>query len=96
MKVFNNMMLKRKLKVKNEYGLHSRPASTLVRLAQKYDSDVLLYRVGEENKMANCKSVLQILLLGANKGTELILSSYDSNAIEEISGFFERSFDEAH
>jgi phosphotransferase system HPr (HPr) family protein len=89
-------MLKRKLKVKNEYGLHSRPASTLVRLAQKYDSDVLLYRVGEENKMANCKSVLQILLLGANKGTELILSSYDSNAIEEISGFFERSFDEAH
>jgi phosphocarrier protein len=68
----------------------------LVRLAQKYDSDVLLYRVGEENKMANCKSVLQILLLGANKGTELILSSYDSNAIEEISGFFERSFDEAH
>lgn len=90
------MMLKRKLKVKNEYGLHSRPASTLVRLAQKYDSDVLLYRVGEENKMANCKSVLQILLLGANKGTELILSSYDSNAIEEISGFFERSFDEAH
>lgn len=90
------MMLKRKLKVKNEYGLHSRPASTLVRLAQKYDSDVLLYIVGEENKMANCKSVLQILLLGANKGTELILSSYDSNAIEEISGFFERSFDEAH
>lgn len=90
------MMLKRKLKVKNEYGLHSRPASTLVRLAQKYDSDVLLYRVGEENKMANCKSVLQILLLGANKGTELILSSYDSNAIEEILGFFERSFDEAH
>ena len=89
-------MLKRKLKVKNEYGLHSRPASTLVRLAQKYDSDVLLYRVGEENKMANCKSVLQILLLGANKGTELILSSHDSNAIEEISGFFERSFDEAH
>ena len=89
-------MLKRKLKVKNEYGLHSRPASTLVRLAQKYDSDVLLYIVGEENKMANCKSVLQILLLGANKGTELILSSYDSNAIEEISGFFERSFDEAH
>jgi phosphotransferase system HPr (HPr) family protein len=89
-------MLKRKLKVKNEYGLHSRPATTLVRLAQKYDSDVLLYRVGEENKMANCKSVLQILLLGANKGTELILSSYDSNAIEEISGFFERSFDEAH
>lgn len=89
-------MLKRKLKVKNEYGLHSRPASTLVRLAQKYDSDVLLYRVGEENKIANCKSVLQILLLGANKGTELILSSYDSNAIEEISGFFERSFDEAH
>jgi phosphotransferase system HPr (HPr) family protein len=89
-------MLKRKLKVKNEYGLHSRPASTLVRLAQKYDSDVLLYRVGEENTIANCKSVIQILSLGANKGTELILSSYDSNAIEEISGFFERSFDEAH
>ena len=90
------MMLKRKLKVKNEYGLHSRPASSLVRMAQKYDSDVFLYKVDDDSKKANCKSVLQILLLGANKGTELILSSYDSNAIEEISGFFERSFDEAH
>ena len=92
-----NMVLERKIKVLNEYGLHSRPASSLVRMAQKYDSDVFLYKVEDGSKKADCKSVLSILLLGAKKGTELILYSngHDAHAaIEEISGFFNRYFDE--
>lgn len=90
-------MIKRKIKVLNEYGLHSRPASTLVKLAKKYESDVFLYKVDDESKKADCKSILSILLLGAIKNSELILCGKGSDAndaIEEISGFFDRCFDE--
>ena len=91
------MEIKRRLMVNNTFGLHSRPASEVVKLAQKFNSETFLYKVDDETKKASCKSVLSILLLGAGKGTELILSSSGpdaENAIDEISGFFNRNFDE--
>ena len=91
------MTIERKLIVNNKHGLHARPATNLVKLAQKFKSETILYKVDDKNTKADCKSVLSILLLGAIKGTELILhgNGIDApNAIEEISGFFERNFDE--
>ena len=47
--------------------------------------------------MADCKSVLSMLLLSAEKGTELILSGNGNDAhiaIKEISDYFDRNFDE--
>jgi phosphotransferase system HPr (HPr) family protein len=38
------MEIKRKLKINNKFGLHSRPASQIVNLAKKFDSELLLYR----------------------------------------------------
>jgi phosphocarrier protein len=92
------MTFERTLIVNNEFGLHARPATNLVKLAQSFESDTILYNTNDLRKKADCKSVLSVLLLGANKGTELILSCSgpDANkAINEISGFFERNFDEA-
>ena len=90
-------MIKKNLKVNNKLGLHARPATALVRLAQKFRSSITLYKVNNEEKKADCKSVISILLLGANKGTELVLCGIGDdahNAIEEISNFFNRNFDE--
>ena len=92
------MKIERKIKVSNEYGLHSRPASGLVQLAKQFESDTFLHKVDDETKKADCKSVLSILLLGAVKGTELIISGSGpdaENAIMEITKFFKRNFDEA-
>lgn len=90
-------MIKKNLKVNNKLGLHARPATALVKLAQKFRSSITLHKVNNEEKKADCKSVISILLLGANKGTELVLCSIGDdahNAIEEISNFFNRNFDE--
>ena len=45
---------------------------------------------------ADCKSVLSMLLLSAEKGTELILSGKGDDAhmaVKEISDYFEHNFD---
>jgi len=91
------MLVERNLIVNNESGLHARPATNLVRLAQKFESETYLYNAEDETIKADCKSVLSLLSLGAIKGTKLILRSSGvdaSAAIEEVSGFFNRNFDE--
>src|SRR5688572_15770584 len=47
-------------------GLHLRPAAQLVRLAQKFSSSILLRANG---KMADARSILNIMLLCAALGT---------------------------
>lgn len=91
------MIIERKLIVNNDHGLHARPASDLVKLAKNFKSETFLFKANDKNKKANCKSVLSILLLGAIKGTELILQGNGSDAneaINEISNFFNRNFNE--
>ena len=39
------MEIKRRLMVNNTFGLHSRPASEVVKLAQKFNSETFLYKV---------------------------------------------------
>jgi phosphocarrier protein len=88
------MEIKKKLTINSEFGLHARPATDLVKLAQKFQSNMFLYRLDNEHKKADCKSVLSILLLGANKGTELMLCGHGVDAhlaIEEISNFFDEN-----
>ena len=91
------MEITKKLIIRNQNGLHTRPASKIVCLAEKFKSEIKLHRVDEENKVADCKSALSLLLLSANKGTELILSGKGADAhlaVEEIANYFNRNFDE--
>jgi phosphotransferase system HPr (HPr) family protein len=90
------MTIERKLKVTNKYGLHSRPASQIVKIAQKFSSDSFLYKIDDSKIKADCKSVMSILLLGATIGTNLILecSGNDASiACKEISNYIENVID---
>lgn len=51
-------------------GLHARPAADFVREAEKYRSDV---RVTKDGMSANGKSILALLTLAAESGSELVL-----------------------
>lgn len=67
----------------------------LVRLANQFESAILIGRGGE---MVDCKSILSLLTLGAAMGTELSLSAEGDDAegaIDAIDQFFQRGFDEA-
>jgi len=63
-------LLRKKIIVKNKQGLHARPAALFVQIANKFDSRVTLIRDSEE---VNGKSIMGILMLGAEKDSEIIL-----------------------
>lgn len=62
--------LKKKLTVKNKQGLHARPAALFVQVANKFNSQVILRR---DEETVNGKSIMGILMLGAENGTQIIL-----------------------
>ncbi len=84
----------RTVTVINPQGLHARPADGLVRIANRFGSDIQIGRGGE---MVDCKSILSLLTLGAAPGTELSLTAEGDdaqNALEMIEQYFLRGFDE--
>ncbi len=54
--------------IDNKYGLHARPAMQFVELATKFASDISLIR---DDKVADAKSIMEVLMLAAEKGSEL-------------------------
>jgi len=77
-------LIKKKLTVKNKQGLHARPAALFVQIANKFDSRITVKRDTEE---VNGKSIMGILILGAEKGSEIIIEAEGvdaSNAILEL------------
>lgn len=67
-------MYKREIEVKNETGLHARPASMFVNLAGTFKSKIELQRLGGED-LYNAKSIIMLLSLGLEQGEKAILSA---------------------
>jgi len=89
-------MIERLLITKGRLGLHARAAAKLVRVASGFQSQVLLRRA-DGSVTADAKSILSVLMLAANQGTELQATADGAdeelamNAIEE---FFAAGFGE--
>ena len=65
-------MIERKVILKNQTGLHARPASEVVTFAKQLPCKVYISHNG---KKAAADSILQLLTLGAKEGSELMLSA---------------------
>lgn len=77
-------LIKKELVVKNKQGLHARPAAIFVQVANKFDARITVRRDAEE---VNGKSIMGILMLGAEKGSLIIIEAdgYDAEkALEEL------------
>lgn len=83
------------VEIKNEQGVHARPATLIARLAKKYKSTLKIKRKDEE---IDAKNVLRIMTLGAEQGEKfmLIADGEDENELLEnlknlieINKFFE-------
>ena len=83
-------VLKRTVVVRNEIGLHARPAKNLVSEINKYASDVFIEKDGYR---INAKSIIGVLTLAAVKGTELTVIA-DGEDAEEVLDVVERMFEE--
>ena len=62
-----------KLRIMNQLGLHARAAAQLVRLASKYESQIILVR-SDNAASADAKSILSVLTLAAARGTEISIA----------------------
>ncbi len=67
------MMMKRiekKVVVRNKQGLHARPAALFVQIANKFDATI---KVQKDDQIVNGKSIMGILMLAAEKDSEILL-----------------------
>lgn len=61
----------------NEMGMHARPASLFVELANQFSSEVAIQKGGDA---VDGKSILQLLSLSAESGTPLVLEARGEDA----------------
>lgn len=78
----------------NELGLHARPATALADVAGRFAASVRIRKGSEE---VDGKSIMEIMMLAATRGTvlELICEGEDAEACAaELKALVERGFDE--
>ncbi len=88
------MVYKEKIKVINSLGLHARPASMIVQVASKYDSEITLKK---DDVKVNAKSIMGVMLLAAEKGSEVEIEAIGDDskeAVVAVKELFIRKFDE--
>ena len=88
-------MIEKTLTIKNELGIHARPAALLVKTASGYNSNIYISKNGVE---VNAKSIMGVLMLEAGCGTEVTLKidgDDETSALRELEELIvERTFDE--
>ncbi|MDR1144261.1 MAG: HPr family phosphocarrier protein [Spirochaetaceae bacterium] len=80
------------LTVKNETGLHSRPADLFVRTAKLYESAI---EVAKGGKKANAKTILKVILLNVCENDEITITANgtDEDAVlEDLKKLVESDF----
>lgn len=88
------MKLVRKLRVKNSLGLHTRPATVIVKLLQDCKCDV---NFSHKRDSVNAKSIMSILMLAACKNSQIVVTvdgEDAENTMAKIVSAFEDGFGE--
>ena len=75
-----------KLEIKNEVGLHARPAALFVQTANKFQSAIT---VKNGDLSANAKSILHLLTLGAEQGAVITVIAEGDDAEQALQALTE-------
>ncbi len=73
--------------IKNNTGLHARPASMFVKKASEFKSDII---IAANNKEANGKSIMSVMSLGVDKGTNVSIKAEgidEEEAVKDLIAF---------
>ena len=74
-------MTSQTVKVINESGIHARPASLFLQEATSFKSNITVTKNG---KSGNAKSLLGLLALGINKGSEIMIGAEGEDEKEAV------------
>ncbi len=83
-----------KVTIKNRLGLHARPAMDFVDLANTHDASITVTRSGQS---VDGKSIMQMMMLAATKGTVLEITAEGADAhvaCERLQGLVDNGFNE--
>ena len=83
-----------RVRVVNRLGLHARAAAKLVRLAGRFESEILL-RCG--GRKADAKSIMGVMMLAASEGSDLELDAHGTDAeaaLEQLQALIAERFGE--
>jgi len=89
------MLIKRRTKIINANGLHARPATRFAEVASKFNSEIFVKTANKEE--INGKSIIDLLTLGAKRGTELLITADGEDneiALDALEGLVNDGFDE--
>ncbi|SKC88064.1 HPr family phosphocarrier protein [Maledivibacter halophilus] len=87
-------MYELEVELKNEAGLHARPANLFVKKASKFSSDIKVIKDGKEYI---AKSIMGILSMGAGKGTKIKIVAQgedEKQAVESLKELVDGNFGE--
>jgi catabolite repression HPr-like protein len=83
-------MTKRDITVRLDGGLETRPVALLVQMASQFQSEVY---VESENRRVNAKSIMGMMTLGLDTGSEVTVSTNgldEKEAMERIEAYLTR------
>lgn len=69
--------VERVVTVANRLGLHARPAAEFVKVAAKFEAEI---KVSKDSMEVNGKSILGVMTLAAECGSELVLHATGTDA----------------
>ena len=87
-------MISREVSIKNNVGLHARPATFFIQKANSYKSSIWVER---EDRRINAKSLLGVLSLGIVKGMTITLIADgpdETEAVEGLAALVDTGFNE--
>jgi phosphocarrier protein len=87
-------MFERSVEIRNELGLHARPAQLLVQAADQFRSEIFLSKDGVE---INGKSIMGVMMLAAAQGSTLTIraeGSDEQEAVADLVALVESKFGE--
>lgn len=85
-------MIFKDITVKNQVGLHARPATFFIQKANEFRSTIW---VEKEERRVNAKSLLGVLSLGITSGTKIRIvadGSDEGNAVDTLCSLIESEF----
>lgn len=87
-------MVTKELTIINKLGIHARPAAQFVKLASKFDADIVVEKDGEE---VDGKSILGLMMLAVGPGSKITITAEgkdEQEALNALEDLISRKFEE--
>lgn len=85
----------KELLVQNKMGIHARPAAMIVRVTNRFKSEV---HVEKDDEQVNGKSIMGLMMLAAGHGAKLTVTAEGADAedaIKELGSLIKNGFEDA-